>query len=369
MSIIIRIFPAIFVLFILEIASPEQLNAQRNTIRYPVDSVGFATTSVQMDSVMGRLNREFKTPLHRAFAQARVEPNWIWKMAICPHDDYAYAGWMYPLALQNIKANTVILIGVAHKARTMGIENRMVFESFRFWKGPYGKVRVSSLRDRILNQIPGTDYLLSDTLHAVEHSLEALIPFLQYYNRKVEIIPILIPAMSFMTMKGLAGSLARAISSLMDEEDLSWMKDIAIVISNDAIHYGCEDWSGKNLAPFGCDEEGYLKAMDQEYDLIESTLIGELSLEKIRTLSDSLVQDTNFREYRRTWCGRYALPFGLLTGLNLQLNTHTVPLSGVMTGYSTSVDHPVLQVRDLGMGVTAPANLRHWVGYVSVGYR
>jgi hypothetical protein len=42
---------------------------------------------------------------------------------------------------------------------------------------------------------------------------------------------------------------------------------------------------------------------------------------------------------------------------------------GKVLGYATSIDTPRIRVDDLdGMGVTAPANLRHWVGYGSVGY-
>jgi AmmeMemoRadiSam system protein B len=43
--------------------------------------------------------------------------NMQWKAAISPHDDYKYAGRLYYESLKGINANTIILIGVAHRAR------------------------------------------------------------------------------------------------------------------------------------------------------------------------------------------------------------------------------------------------------------
>ncbi len=345
------------------------IHAQRGGIREPVDPVGFATQAWQMDSVMARINRQFGKQISQALAQKRITKKSIWKMAICPHDDYAYAGWMYPMVLQNIKAPTVILLGVAHKARQFGVEGKMVFDSYDSWHAPYGPVRVSGLRDKITNQLPRGEYIIHDSLQQAEHSLEALIPFLQFFNSDVEIVPILIPAMSMERMEGLAGSLAWAISKVMDTDDLEWMKDIAIVISNDAVHYGCEDWGGTDMAPYGCDQEGYQKAVAHEKEIIDNCLTGGIVKMNIRRFSDYTVQDTNFRMYKWTWCGRYSIPFGLLTAFYLQQHTRTYPPAGNLIGYSTSIDHPILPVEDLSMGVTAPANVKHWVGYVAVGYK
>lgn len=356
-------------LFVILLFSAEHAQAQKQSIRHPVDSVGFATQEWQMDSVMARINRQFGKQISQALAQKKINKRTIWKMAICPHDDYAYAGWMYQMALQNIKAPVVILIGVAHKARQFGIEGKMVFDSHSAWAAPYGPVPVSRLREQITNQLPKGEYLISDSLHDVEHSLEALIPFLQYYNPSVEIVPILIPAMELTTMEGVAGSLAWALAKIMESEDLEWMKDFAFVISNDAVHYGCEEWGGSDLAPFGCNEEGNNKALSHEKEIIDNCLTGGIVRMNIRKFRDYTVQDTNFRTCKWTWCGRFSVPFGLLTAFYLQQHTKTFPPSGTLIGYSTSIDHPVLPVEDLDMGVTAPANMKHWVGYAAVGFR
>jgi hypothetical protein len=45
------------------------------------------------------------------------------------------------------------------------------------------------------------------------------------------------------------------------------------------------------------------------------------------------------------------------------------PLSGTPVGYSTSIAVEHVPVSDIGMGITAPAKLTHWVGYAAVGYK
>ena len=48
-------------------------------------------------------------------------------------------------------------------------------------------------------------------MHEIEHSVESMFPFLQYYNPDVEIVPILVPFMPFERIKELANELSGAI--------------------------------------------------------------------------------------------------------------------------------------------------------------
>jgi predicted class III extradiol MEMO1 family dioxygenase len=72
-----------------------------------------------MDSLMTRIGR----------TGWKKNAGLAWKLVICPHDDYTYVGVLYPELLQNVKASNLILIGVAHKAARMGIEDSLVFDS------------------------------------------------------------------------------------------------------------------------------------------------------------------------------------------------------------------------------------------------
>ncbi len=346
--------------------APAQIAASGT--RQPVDPVGFATTARQMDSVVARINRQYGEEIRAALDAADIKPYSRWKTVICPHDDYAYASWQYPAILQNVKAPLVILIGVAHKARQFGLEDRMVFGSFSTWKEPYGKVPVSLYQGSITNRLPAGTWVVHDSLMAAEHSLEAIVPWLQYYNRDISIVPVLVPYMSFPTMKGLSLSLARAIFEVMQENGLSWGKDYAIVISTDAVHYGDEDWGGQNYARYGADSAGYEQAVKFEKNLIATTLTGSPAKAKIEAFYDSTVSEKNYKDYKWTWCGRYSVPFGLLVTETLSGSTHT-NIKGLYINYKTSITGDPVRVSDLGMGTTAPANLRHWVGYASIGYK
>jgi MEMO1 family protein len=343
-------------------------SAQPAMIRKPVDPVGFATKAWQMDSIMDRINRAYGAEISESLARVNVAKFNIWKTVICPHDDYAYASWLYPAILKNVKASTVILIGVAHKAKKWNLEDKMVFGNYDKWAEPYGPVKVSSYQAKITNGLPKSSYMFHDSLHAAEHSLEAIVPFLQYYNRQVQIIPILIPYMPFDKMKGLALSLAISIRDLMHEQGLEWGRDLAIVISSDAVHYGDEDWGGSNYAPYGTDSTGYRKAVQHEFDLITNDLTGPVSKQKAQSFFESTVKPDDYKEYQWTWCGRYSVPFGLLTTNSLAELMH-YSIKGSLVGYCTSIDHNAIRVDDLKMGTTAPANIHHWVGYAAVGYK
>lgn len=332
------------------------------------DTVGFAQNDRQMDGVMELISSLQADELEEAWKVSGMNGNEAWKAAICPHDDYAYAGYLYPAILRNIRAKTVILVGVAHKARLLNLEDRIVFGSYAFWHGPYGPVKVSNLREEIIEGLPHEMFQVNDSMMRMEHSLEALVPFLQYYNREVEILPILVPYMSFERMKSIAQALAETVYEVTMEKNLHWGRDFAILISNDAVHYGDEDWGGKNLARFGSDTNGYIAAKEFEKEVV-ATLTGNLTIDNLAAFCGHTVQENDFKEYKWTWCGRYSVPFGLLSAYYLNDIRSNSPVTGTFVGYRTSIDLPPLPVENLGMGVTAPANLRHWVGYAAVGYK
>jgi hypothetical protein len=97
---------------------------------------------------------------------------------------------------------------------------------------------------------------------------------------------------------------------------------------------------------------------------------GELQREQVERFTRHTLAEHDHRQYKWTWCGRYSVPFGLLTAWHLCRRRRAAPLSGTILGYATSLDDQRVKVDDLdGMGVTAPATLRHWVGYAAVGYR
>jgi AmmeMemoRadiSam system protein B len=346
------------VLVLLSVVSSckHQIQNEELKNRQVVDTIGFAQYDWQMDSIISRLSQENKSA-HK------------WRVAISPHDDYAYVGNLYPKVLSGIKAKTVILFGVAHKASSFNLENQIIFDSFDQWAAPYGNIKVSDLRNEIIAKLPDSLLVISDEMQSVEHSLEALIPFLQSAKSELEIIPVLVPYMSFEKMQQIAKHFTKALSGVMKRNKLIWGDDIAILISTDAVHYGDEDWGGNNYAPYGTDSLNIVEVKNIELEIINNCLVGEVSPVKIQKFIDYTVQEDDYKEYKWTWCGRYSVPFGLLTAYYLNDLSDNSILKGDFIGYATSIDYAKIEVNDLRMGTTAPANNHHFVGYAAIGYK
>ncbi len=355
-------FLLVISLMIIFIACQSKKNINQN-VRPLADTVGFARYSWQMDSIMNRIHRTQNEYLDKDVVATETAH----KVVISPHDDYSYVGYLYPAILNNIKAKTIFLFGVAHKAKLLNLEDQIIFDSYDYWKGPYGNVKVSEVREDLLELLPLEIFQVNDSIHRLEHSVEAIIPFLQYYNRNVEIVSILIPYMSYDKMMEISQPLSEAIKTVASKRNWIWGKDFAFVISNDAVHYGDKDWGGKNFAYYGTDSIGYLQAMAHEEKIVQA-ISGDLNPEKVKTFTEFTVQESDHKQYKWTWCGRYSVPFGLLTAYYLQQALDINPLIGTPIGYATSIDHPHIPVHDLKMGVTAPANQRHWVGYAAISY-
>jgi AmmeMemoRadiSam system protein B len=329
------------------------------------DTLGFAHRGWQMDSVMARIKALNRADLLHTQQRAGT----VWRTAICPHDDYTFAGWLYPAVLRNINAKTVIIFGVAHKAWRDSLENQLVFDSFSSWRGPYGAVRVSPLRDEVIRLLPADMAVVHDSAQTTEYSVEAMIPFLQNQNRNVEIISILVPYMDFQRMQSVSQHLAKALFAVMKKNHLHWGEDVTLLISSDAVHYGDDDWGGHNFACYGAGSKANARAVAHDRQIISACFEAELTTEKIARFYSFTTKTDNFKESRWSWCGRYAIPVGLLTALNLQCLEKSAPLTGIPIAYATSISQPHLRVDDLQMGRTAIATPRHWVGYPAIGFK
>jgi MEMO1 family protein len=290
-----------------------------------------------------------------------------WKTVILPHDDYAYVQYLYPAALKNLKAKTIFIIGIADKAKSLNIENKIIFDFYNCWNEPFGKVKISDFRDDLISKLDKSSYCVSDSMYKIEHSVETYIPILQYYHNDFQIVPILVPYMLPETMKNVSRQLADFIFELAESKHLKWGKDFAILISSDAVYYGDKGWEGKNYSFFGSDSESYIKAKQHEIEIIKNCLLNGLDIKKIDKLIKFTVLDRDYKEHKYNWYGRYSIPFGLLVSNYLQ-ELYKIKLKDKFIGYSTSIELPPLDTTGLGIGFTYPANIHHWVGYVTVGY-
>ncbi len=337
----------------------------KNDIRHQEDTIGFAQYSWQMDSIISRIDDTDKLPNSETY-----------KAVICPHDDYGYAGGLYYKTLSGIKAKTIILVGVAHRARNFDLQDRIIFGSYDSWQSPDGLIPVSNLRDKLLTKLNKETYVVHDSMMQLEHSLEAITPFLKRKNPALEIIPMLVPYNTFQNMKSFSDDIGSGIAALMKKENLIYGKDIAVVISNDAIHYGSEGWGGGNLAPFGTDSTGTAQARQKDLDIVNETLQGELTIKRVKKFNDITIMEDDYKAYKWTWCGRYSTPFGLLLANRIEKLTATPSedeqfsnLTGTFIDWRSSIHNPHIKVDDLRMGHTAQADSTHWVAYVGMSYQ
>ncbi len=321
------------------------------------DSVGFASTAAQMAKVW-----ELAALPPAPDSLGPLPPPGV-VGAICPHDDYLYAGRVYRRVLPLVTARTVVLVGVFHQYRRFGERDRLVFDRYRAWRTPDGPVRVSGLRDDLLGHLLPRDFVQSAAMHDSEHSLEAVAYWLKHARPDVEIVPILVPGAPLGRLAELAGRLAGALGAAMEVRDLQLGRDVAVVISTDGVHYGADF----QYVPYGeGGPEAYAQATAKDLTLLKGPLSGSLTTAKIRALAAEFVDPKSPDTYRLTWCGRFSVPFGML--LLQQLSRLPGPFTAWPVAYATSVSAPELPLRDLGLGATAPANLHHFVSYPAVAF-
>jgi AmmeMemoRadiSam system protein B len=286
--------------------------------------------------------------------------------AISPHDDYLYAGEIYYPLYKLINTKEVVIFGVTHGAVRKEIDdpkNVLILDEFDKWKGPYGDVSISPLRETIKRELDSQYFIISNQAHRFEHSIEALIPFLQHYNREIKITPIMITAMSFERMDSLSAKLTEIVSTYVKGNSLKFGKDIFFLISNDANHYG-EDF---NNLPYGLDEEAHRIATDNDKRIASETFNGAITQDKIKNFSNELLPEAGVNQNCPLWCGRYPIVFGLLT-INKIANETGMNINGKVFKYSDTWTGGVLPFKGIEMGITAPYSLKHWVGFLSAGF-
>jgi len=323
-------------------------------LRGQLDSIGYAATAAQMQKAWD-LSAEGPAPERLGPSPA---PGVIG--ALAPHDDYLYAGRVYRTVLPLVTAKTVIVIGVFHKYRAYRVRDRIVFDPYESWRSPDGLVPVSGIRAELAAAMPETDAFQDFGAHDAEHSIEAEVFWLRHANPSVEIVPILAPATRFERLEEIATRLGDALAASMKKRDLKLGKDVAIVISADAVHYGPDF----RHVPFGDGGiEAYTKAIARDRALLTGPIAGPLSVEKARTLYGTFVDPAAPDTYRVSWCGRFSIPFGMLVLRQAAKAAGLGAPLGMPVAYATSVGAPELRLREAGLGETAPANLFHFVGY------
>jgi AmmeMemoRadiSam system protein B len=210
-------------------------------IRALKDTVGFSFTAAQIKAVV-ELSEKLEAQSLQLHRENYKGKRWI--AGICPHDDHLLAGRVYVHLFQNLNAKRFVIFGVAHKAANWGVQDSLIFDSFDYWQGPYGPVKISDLRERITEALPAEDFVVNDDWQSEEHSVEGIVPFIQHYNRDAEIVSILVPYMNWQRIEKLSQDLSEALAKIIQQNNWKPGEDIAFICSNDGDHYGDEYWGG-----------------------------------------------------------------------------------------------------------------------------
>jgi AmmeMemoRadiSam system protein B len=143
---------------------------------------------------------------------------------ISPHAGYVYSG---PVAAETVARvnipDTVVILGPNHHGRgaplALGTED---------WHMVMGDVAVN--RELAALILEGSTVITRDeAAHEHEHSLEVQVPFLQYYNPSLQIVPIVVSHVTYGACEEAAQDLAAAVRT--------FAKPVLLVASTDMTHY------------------------------------------------------------------------------------------------------------------------------------
>lgn len=334
-------------------------NCYSQNIRPVRDDIGFCWNSKDMDKLISYLD-SVESNKYRFSGDGLVA-------AISPHDDYLYAGKVYYPLFKLISAGEIVIFGVTHgtvRKEMNNPENVIILEEFDGWKGLDKNIAISPLREKIKSELSKDYYVISNKAHNIEHSIEALIPWLQYYNKEFRITPVMVTAMSYRKMELISEQLAQIITDYTRSNNLVPGKDIFFLISNDANHYGVDF----NNSIFGLDSNAHRVAVENDRRIIKQFLEGEINHSKINRLKSEIWADSSNQDRCPLWCGRYPVVFGLLTIDSFLQQAGIEGFSGKLFAYSDTWSGKVLPLYGTSLGITAPFSLKHWVGFFSAGF-
>jgi AmmeMemoRadiSam system protein B len=141
-----------------------------------------------------------------------------------PHAGYVYSGSVAGKTFSCVEIpETVVLLGPNHHG--CGAAVALDTED---WAMPMGTVPFAV--DFAAGIIRNSSIVTADNqAHMHEHSLEVQVPFLQFRQERLSIVPFVVSHLSYSQCEQLADDLARAI--------LDFPSDVLIVASTDMTHY------------------------------------------------------------------------------------------------------------------------------------
>ena len=151
---------------------------------------------------------------------------------VSPHAGYVYSGELAAKTLSSVEIpKTVVIIGTNHRGAGLPVAL-----STGNWNMPFGPVPVDGDFSTLL--LANSHHIKQDEIaHNSEHSLEVQVPFLQYFQKQLSIVPLAISHISLSMCLEIAESLADTVKQSG--------KPVLIVASTDMSHYESRETAAK----------------------------------------------------------------------------------------------------------------------------
>lgn len=148
---------------------------------------------------------------------------------ISPHAGFMYSGEIAGSVYSTIKIpETVILIGPNHTGEGPSVS----IMAKGCWKSPFGLIEIDEKLAQIMTD--REPIFRKDTqAHIKEHSLETQLPFLQFFRKKLKIVPICLKRIGFDQSTQIGHAIAESIKE--------YEKEVLIVASSDMSHFESHD--------------------------------------------------------------------------------------------------------------------------------
>ncbi|CAK8722463.1 MEMO1 family protein EYX74_03260 [Candidatus Electrothrix gigas] len=132
------------------------------------------------------------------------------KAVLSPHAGYVYSGGVAGETFARVTIpETVILLGPNHQGSGMPLA-----VGSQDWDMPLGQVPLArDLAESLTNA--SSMFTFDDTAHCFEHSLEVQVPFVQFFQKNLQILPIVIAHLSLQECCQAAHELAQTIHSMI----------------------------------------------------------------------------------------------------------------------------------------------------------
>lgn len=172
--------------------------------------------------------------------------------AVVPHAGYDFSGpvaaHVYEKIAEGGYPDTFVIIGPKHSDPFSAGRVPDVAVTKENFSMPFGNVLVNQ---ELADEIIGGPIEVSSDAHAPEHSIEVQLPFLQYFDKEFDFVPILISNQSLEIAKDIGETLKEATKE----------KDVVIIASTDFTHCGP---NYGQLPPNGMTAGEYAKEQDQK---------------------------------------------------------------------------------------------------------